>query len=548
MTEDAGIVSGGAARRRDPLPSDPLGTSAVVDTPREPAQAARAALRAEPALDVSGQAKADRQEAASAPASASARYTGLVLDQRYVVEGLLARGGMGLVYQCRHRVIGKKLAIKIIRSELAALPEATPRFLLEAKAASAIGNEHIIDILDFGALPDGSAYLIMEYLDGVPLSELVRAEALPPVERVVGVAMQVAEALAAAHAAGIVHRDLKPDNIFLVRRKTEDFVKILDFGIAKMSEIGADRLTHTGTIVGTPHYMSPEQAAGLAIDQRADIYALGVILYELVSGQVPFDGSNFMAVLTQHLQAIPPAFQSRNPPVRVPAALEAIIFKCLAKQPEQRYPSMHEVHAALISLGREPRAGIPNAPNVPERISARPGPAPPSRTGAGMPGMTLVVGVAGAERAPVLGASGPRGRRAWLAASVLSIALALGWALSGTPQTHVAESAAAVPRATTAAPAVAPAQASPAAASPAAAPAEASPATALHVAPVADLTEPAAPVHGSAEPTSPPANALSSSARPRRKPRSITSAERRTTPPAQPAHGRQDLVNPWPER
>jgi eukaryotic-like serine/threonine-protein kinase len=422
--------------------------------------------------------------------------------------------------------------------------------LLEAKAASAIGNEHIIDILDFGALPDGSAYLIMEYLDGVPLTELIRAEVLPPTERVVGIALQLAEGLAAAHAAGIVHRDLKPDNIFLVRRKAEDFVKILDFGIAKMSEVGADRLTHTGTIVGTPHYMSPEQAAGLAVDQRADIYALGVILYELVSGQVPFDGSNFMAVLTKHLQALPPAFESRDPPVCVPHALEAIIFKCLAKQPEQRYPSMHELQRALLGFSREPGQAIPN---VPVRITSQPCPPEPSGALRGSPGMTQVVSEAGAAQAP--GPSGLRARWVWLAASVFSIAIALGWTLSGTTQTHVTESAAAAPTATPGAPMVLPAEAAPSEAAPSeAAPSEAAPSEAgaaerLHVAPevfpapVADLAQPAAPVRSSAE-LAPPTG----STRARRKPRSVTSAERPPTPPAKPPHGRQDLVDPWPER
>ncbi len=498
-------------------------------------------------------------ELAGAPApSAAARYTGLVVDQRYVVEGLLARGGMGLVYQCRHQVIGKKLAIKIIRSELAALPEATPRFLLEAKAASAIGNEHIIDILDFGALPDGSAYLIMEFLEGVSLSELVRADALPPVERVIGIALQVAEALAAAHAAGIVHRDLKPDNIFLIQRRAEDFVKILDFGIAKMGELGADRLTHTGTIVGTPHYMSPEQAAGLAIDQRADIYALGIILYELVSGQVPFDGSNFMAVLTQHLQAVPPAFQSRNPPVHVSAVLEAIIFKCLAKQPEQRYQSMHELRDAL--LGRAPSEPLQSEPpqSEPVRVTTTPCPAEPG----GSP--------AGAARVDVAPELGPRGRRtrwAWLVASLLSIVIAVGWALSGTAETRVSESATptpilATPEAT-AVPAnvlhgetleglappgagTSPGHALPAPASTPAAPLL-EPAPASVPTGVRELTEPqASSVRSGAEP--PPAQAPSRSMRARRKARSVPLSERRTSSPVQPAHGRQDLVDPWPSR
>jgi hypothetical protein len=265
--------------------------------------------------------------------------------------------------------------------------------------------------------------------------------------------------------------------------------------------------------------------------------------------------------LTKHLQAVPPAFQSRNPPVCVPRALEAIIFKCLAKQPEQRYPSMHELHGALLGLGREPGQPIPN---VPVRSTTTPCPAQPSGAAAGSPGMTQVVAVAGA--APALGSSGLRARWVWLGASLLSIAIAVGWALSGPTRAHVSGPAAAAPSATPEAPTVlraevaptralpaqalpaevAPTQALPAQALPAQAlPAEVAPTQALHVAPFADLSEPAAPVRSSAAPTPPPLNAPPSSARPRRKPRSVTSAEQRPTPPA---HGRQDLVNPWPER
>jgi len=204
-------------------------------------------------------------------------YPGVVVDQRYVVGGLIGEGGMGRVYQCRHRVLGKKLAIKVIRSDLAKAPEAFERFLIEAKAASAAGSEHIIDIVDFGAFTDGAAYLVMEYLEGMPLSQRIAERGPMPLAQIVDIASQIAEGLAAAHAAGIVHRDLKPDNVFLVQRRGRDFVKVLDFGVAKITHAAA-RLTQAGMVVGTPHYMSPEQAAGHSVDARGDIY-VGEVSY-----------------------------------------------------------------------------------------------------------------------------------------------------------------------------------------------------------------------------------------------------------------------------
>jgi serine/threonine-protein kinase len=183
-----------------------------------------------------------------------------------------------------------------------------------------------------------------------------------PIDRLLSIATQLAEGLAAAHRAGIVHRDLKPDNVFIVRRRGQDFVKILDFGIAKMSETG--KLTAAGAIVGTPHYMSPEQAAGDIVDHRGDVYSLGVMLYELASGRVPFDGLHCMAVLTKHVQEDPLPFKSLNPPPEVPRWLERIILKCLAKRPEERFASMDELHQSLMNV----RAGSLRPPPPPRDV------------------------------------------------------------------------------------------------------------------------------------------------------------------------------------
>jgi tRNA A-37 threonylcarbamoyl transferase component Bud32 len=284
---------------------------------------------------------------------------GRTLDGRYRVESVLGEGGMGLVYRAKHAVLGKSLAIKVLRSEVSKDQEVMQRFQQEAQSASAIGNQHIIDISDFGSLPDGSTYFVMEFLDGYSLTHVIEQGRMPP-ERVIHVARQLCEALGAAHERSIVHRDLKPDNIYLVKRGSDhDFVKVLDFGIAKVGG-ASSKLTKAGQVFGTPHYMSPEQCAGANLDHRTDVYAVGVILYEMACGRVPFDADNLMGILTKHMyeQPIPP--HELPPPVDVPPGLEAVILRCLAKSADARYQNMAELKDDLDRLmaGTTPEAVI----------------------------------------------------------------------------------------------------------------------------------------------------------------------------------------------
>ncbi len=344
------------------------------------------------------------------PPSALHPLVGCTVDNRYRIEAVLGEGGMGVVFRCRHKIIDKKVAMKVLRADLARDAEVTERFLTEAKAASAIGDEHIIDISDFGLLPDGSTYFVMEFLDGQPLSKVIRGEQRAPISRLIHIARQLAQGLAAAHDAGIVHRDLKPDNIFLIPRGGDkDFVKILDFGIAKVSTSseGSGQLTRAGAVFGTPHYMSPEQAAGAPVDHRGDIYSFGVILYEFASGKVPFDADNFMGILTQHMYKAPVPIRALvPPPENVPPGLEAIILKCLSKRPDQRYASTRELIAELDKLanGLAPdavgemmsRSGGFNVPTDFFKVHPRmPAPVPATPRGFGRSRWPLFAGGAG---------------------------------------------------------------------------------------------------------------------------------------------------------
>ncbi|HWV38224.1 MAG TPA: serine/threonine-protein kinase [Vulgatibacter sp.] len=287
---------------------------------------------------------------------------------------LLGQGGMGRVFLAEHVKLGRKVALKMLRQELAADAEAVRRFFAEARAVNQVAHENIVSVTDFFEA-DGSGqapYLIMEFLEGESLRALLDREPVPALSRSVGIALQLADALAAVHAAGIVHRDLKPDNVFLVERGGKaDVVKILDFGVAKLRSSGDGRsMLHTahGTVLGTPEYMSPEQAeATLKVDHRADVYALGVILYEMVSGKKPIVGSTISETLIKQLTWTPPLPSEAALDSSIPVELEALIMRCLEKQPDRRPRDMREVHAGLRGVLQQlagstaPMRAIPSA-------------------------------------------------------------------------------------------------------------------------------------------------------------------------------------------
>ncbi|MCC6332860.1 MAG: protein kinase [Myxococcales bacterium] len=296
--------------------------------------------------------------------------TGRVIDKRYRVLGRLAAGGMGEVYRAEHVELGKPLALKVMLPELSEDPDFVGRFKREALAASRIGQHNIVDISDFGRTEDGRFYFVMEYLDGVTLSKAVKRDGPFPAQRVVHVGLQVARALAAAHAQRIIHRDLKPENIMLVQRPGQpDFVKVLDFGIAKVTgNSGSGGFTAIGTVVGTPQYMSPEQAAGVAVDARSDVYALGLIFHELINGRPTFTGDTAPALMAMQLKHEPPPL--RSPVGPLPRDLEHLVFHMLKKAPEDRPSSMEAVAHGLESIAAFPTPSARTAPVQPVQAPA----------------------------------------------------------------------------------------------------------------------------------------------------------------------------------
>jgi len=275
---------------------------------------------------------------------------GFVLADKYRVVRQIGRGGMGVVYEAEHVGLGKRVAVKLMLEKYADDHEAIARFQREALAASRIGNPHIIDVSDIGTAPDGRSFVVMELLNGMPLSRVIELTGPLPAWRAIQIMRQVLRAVGAAHAKGIVHRDLKPDNIFIISQdEHHDFVKLLDFGISKVmdpdEQIAMTKLTTTGVVMGTPLYMAPEQAMGHPIDHQADVYACGVILYEMLAGHPPFEGNTYAVLVAKLLTAPPPPLAEVRP--GLPPALVRATHHALEKEPANRFQSAEQFLAAL---------------------------------------------------------------------------------------------------------------------------------------------------------------------------------------------------------
>jgi len=274
---------------------------------------------------------------------------GQILDNKYRIVRLIGEGGMGSVHEGENTRIARRVAIKVLHQAATANEQVVQRFEREAQAAGRIGSDHILEVLDMGQLPDGDRYMVMEYLDGEPLSGRIEKLGRMTPGQIAPLMRQALKGLQAAHDAGIIHRDLKPDNIFILREKAghSDFVKIIDFGISKFSALGSDmNMTRTGAVMGTPYYMSPEQAKGSSqVDPRSDVYAIGVIMYEAVTGRVPFDGNTFNELMFKIVLSDPPKLSEAVPDLDPEFA--AIINKAMARELDDRYASAAQLRQTL---------------------------------------------------------------------------------------------------------------------------------------------------------------------------------------------------------
>jgi serine/threonine-protein kinase len=277
---------------------------------------------------------------------------GTTLGDRYRIDALIGEGGMGRVYSAEHVLMRKRLAIKVLHRELTTMAEVVARFEREAMAAANIDHPNVAAATDFGKLPDGAVFLVLEYVQGKSLRDEIAGGPIAA-ERALHITRQIASGLSSAHGLDIVHRDLKPENVMLVDKGGDpDFVKVLDFGIAKVP-IGEvphptqtpahTPITKAGMVFGTPEYMAPEQALGQNVDGRADLYALGVILYEMLSGSRPFSSQSQVGILGQQLSKSPPSISDRAPGIVVPPAVEAVAMKLLQREAAERYQSASEV-------------------------------------------------------------------------------------------------------------------------------------------------------------------------------------------------------------
>ena len=283
---------------------------------------------------------------------------GSTFADRYQITSLLGYGGMSIVYKARHKHMDRTVAIKVLHPDLMNDPLALERFQQESKAAASLTHPNVVTVYDFGMSSQGQAFFVMDCLEGTTLEELLDKGVYIPVERAINIFRQICEGLESAHKKGIIHRDLKPPNIALIPQEDgTDLVKILDFGVAKLlpkSDQQALRLTQTGEVFGSPLYMSPEQCLGKKLDGRSDIYALGCLMYEVLTGVQAIIADSFLEALNKHVGEQPKPFKEVAPHREIPPELEEIVFKCLAKDADQRFSTAGEVRDALMRFGAPP--------------------------------------------------------------------------------------------------------------------------------------------------------------------------------------------------
>lgn len=289
---------------------------------------------------------------------------GTVLAGNYEILEVLGQGGMGVVYRGKHSLMERVVAIKMLLSQLISDTNSVKRFQQESKAAARLKHPHIIDVYDFGISPAGQPYIVMEFLEGTPLSDLIKKEGQIGVERSIKLISQACDALDHAHKQGVVHRDLKPSNIVLTQYDEEtDYVKVVDFGVAKLIEVGnnneGQRLTQAGEVCGSPVYMSPEQCMGQDLDARSDIYSMGIVLYETLTGKLPILGKTMVDTMSKHISEPPVPFNEARPDLYIPERLEWVVLKAMAKDPAQRHQTMEEFKVDLdLAIPRPGRSTV----------------------------------------------------------------------------------------------------------------------------------------------------------------------------------------------
>lgn len=292
----------------------------------------------------------------------------------YQVREIIGTGGMGVVYLAYHELMDKQVAIKMLRAALVTDSMSVKRFTREAQAASKLNHPHIITMYDHGFTNTGQPFMVMDYLRGHALSQIIKENGQVGVDRAINILIQSCEALDHAHKNGVIHRDLKPANIMLITAEDQvDFVKVVDFGVAKVMQPGvsqeAQSLTQAGEVCGSPVYMSPEQCLGKELDNRSDIYSMGVLIYETLTGKLPFLGKNMVETMQMHVQEPPKRFSEVRPDLFIPERVEAVVLKALSKDPEQRPQTMGELANDLRMAIPRPdrgflRAAIPADPSL----------------------------------------------------------------------------------------------------------------------------------------------------------------------------------------